>query len=144
VKSSCSAKNVVDVRYSHTSFPTFFSHARRTGSASRIARGCSIFKPSMSQRYCRSVRVLIASLLLGRSNRLYRRTNPSPSQYKALIRSFRFPQKRNRLRLNGSSENSSFTRSANPSIPFLRSVYPQATYICSACVKSFSMRTPGV
>ena len=80
---------------------------------------------------------------LPRSKRLYRRTNPSPSQYNALIRSFRFPQKRNRLRLNGSRENSSFTSSAKPSMPFLKSVYPQATYICSACEKSFSMRLPG-
>ena len=65
--------------------------------------------------------------------------NPSCSQYNPLIRSLRLPQNRNSAFVNGSSSNSCCTMAARPSIPFRRSVYPQAMYTRSAPAKSLSM-----
>ena len=64
---------------------------------------------------------------------------PLPSQYSALIRSFRLPQNRNSVLVNGSSWNWLCTMVASPSIPLRKSVYPQAMYTFSAPVKSLSM-----
>ena len=61
------------------------------------------------------------------SSHLYSNRNPSPSQAKALIRSFRLPQKRNSMSVSkGFRLNRSRTVAASPSIPYLKSVYPQA------------------
>lgn len=46
--------------------------------------------------------------------------------YTPLIRSRRRPQNRNSVFVNGSRSNSCWTRTERPSIPFRRSVYPQA------------------
>ena len=98
----------------------------------------------MSQRYCCGVSALASLSFRGHwklpdSSRLYSSTNPLPSQYRALIRSFRLPQNRNSVLVKGSSRNCCLTRAARPSIPSLRSVRPQAIMTRSAPVKFVSM-----
>ena len=111
---------------------------------SLFAFGCSIDSPSISHRYCWCVIVLTSSLFFGHrnlpsSNLLYKRRNPSPSQYKPLILSFFLPQNRNNVLVNGLRSNCACTIVASPSIPFLISVYPQAIYTLSAPVKSLNI-----
>ena len=108
------------------------------------AFGCSTFNPSINQRYCcgvncRSSRSFRGHWYTPRSRRLYRRMKPSCSQYRPLIRSRRRPQKRKSVLVKGSSSNSCCTIAERPSIPFLRSVYPQAMNTRSAPLKSFSI-----
>ena len=109
----------------------------------RCAFGCSTFNPSINQRYCcgvncRSSRSFRGHWYTPRSRRLYRRMKPSCSQYRPLIRSRRRPQKRKSVLVKGSSSNSCCTIAERPSIPFLRSVYPQAMNTRSAPLKSFT------
>ena len=91
----------------------------------------AIVIPFISQSNCSCV-MLMASCLFRchwkgpALSRLYRRINPSCSQYKPLIRSRRRPQNRNSVFVNGSRSNSYWTRTERLSIPFRRSVYPQA------------------
>ena len=68
----------------------FFCYIMLNPHAGLCAFGCSIFSPSMSQRYCCGVMAFASCAVLGHwytpcSRRLYTRTNPSPSQYRPLI-----------------------------------------------------------
>ncbi len=113
------------------------------GLPSRIALGCSIFKPSRSQRICCGVSSSASVSLRGHwnlplSSRLYKSRNPSPSHRSPFMRSQRLPQNKNNAVLYGSSCNCAFIIIASPSIERLRSVYPVTIYTClfDAYVKS--------
>lgn len=111
------------------------------------ALGCSTCSPSISQRYCWGVSNFDSCSERGHwyfpySNLLYKRINPSFSQYNALSLSLRRPQKRKSVLVNGLSENCCCTILASPSMPRLKSVYPQATKTLSAPVKSLSIISP--
>ena len=88
--------------------------------------------PVSSHRNCSSLISSKSSVFRGHlnfpsSSLLYSNRNPSPSQTKALIRSFRLPQKRNSMSVSkGFRLNRSQTVAASPSISYLKSVYPQA------------------
>lgn len=88
--------------------------------------------PVSSHRKCSSLISSKSSVFRGHlnfpsSSLLYSNRNLSPSQTKALIRSFRLPQKRNSMSVSkGFRLNRSRTVAASPSIPYLKSVYPQA------------------
>ena len=114
------------------------------GFPSRIALGCSIFKPSSSQRVCCGVSSKASVSLRGHwnlplSSRLYKSRNPSPSHRSPLIRSHRLPQNKNNALLYGSSCNCAFTIIASPSIERRRSVYPVTMYTCLSNDRSFSI-----
>ena len=114
------------------------------GFPSRIALGCSIFKPSSSQRVCCGVSSNASVSLRGHwnlplSRRLYKSRNPSPSHRSPLMRSQRLPQNKNNAVLYGSSCNCAFTIIASPSIERLRSVYPVTIYTCLSNERSFSI-----
>ena len=113
------------------------------GFPSRIALGCSIFKPSRSQRVCCGVSSNSSVSLRGHwnlplSSRLYKSRNPSPSQRSPLIRSQRLPQNKNNAVLYGSSYSCALTIIASPSIERRRSVYPVTMYTCLSN-RSFSI-----
>ena len=97
----------------------------------------SIVNPWRSLENCSCVKLRRSSSFLGHLNvpasrRLYSSRNPSPSQTRALMRSLRLPQNRKMVfGENGLSPNFSFTVVARPSMPYRRSVYPQAIYISS-------------
>ena len=108
------------------------------------AKSKELFAYLVDRRGCCAVSFRTSSPFRGHwklplSNRLYSSTKPLPSQYSALIRSFRLPQNRNSVLVNGSSWNWLCTKVASPSIPLRKSVYPQAMYTFSAPVKSLSM-----
>ena len=114
------------------------------GLPSRIALGCSIFKPSRSHRVCCGVSSKASVSLRGHwnlplSRRLYKSRNPSPSHRSPLMRSQRLPQNKNNAVLYGSSCNYAFTIIASPSIERLRSVYPVTIYTCLSNERSFSI-----
>ena len=114
------------------------------GFPSRIALGCSIFKPPRSQRVCCGVISNASVSLRGHwnlplSSRLYKSRNPSPSQRSPLIRSQRLPQNKNNAVLYGSSCSCALTIIASPSIERRRSVYPVAMYTCLSNARSFSI-----
>lgn len=114
------------------------------GFPSRIALGCSIFKPSRSQRVCCGVSSNASVSLRGHwnlplSSRLYKSRNPSPSQRSPLIRSQRLPQNKNNAVLYGSNWSCALTIIASPSIERRRSVYPVAMYTCLSNARSFSI-----
>ena|GEM_PF-4787628 len=114
------------------------------GFPSRIALGCSIFKPSRSQRVCCGVSSKASVSLRGHwnlplSSRLYKSRNPSPSHRSPFIRSQRLPQNKNNAVLYGSSCNCDFTIIASPSIERLRSVYPVTIYTFLSNERSFSI-----
>ena len=111
---------------------------------SRIALGCSIFKPSRSQRVCCGVSNNASVSLRGHwnlplSRRLYKSRNPSPSQRRPLIRSQRLPQNKNIAVLYGSSCSCACIIAASPSIERLKSVYPVTMYTCLSNDRSFSI-----
>ena len=114
------------------------------GFPSRIALGCSIFKPSRSQRVFCGVSSKATVSLRGHwnlplSRRLYKSRNPSPSHRSPLMRSQRLPQNKNNAVLYGSSCNCAFIIIASPSIEHLRSVYPVTMYTCFSNDRSFSI-----
>ena len=114
------------------------------GFPSRIALGCSIFKPSRSHRVCCGVSSNASVSLRGHwnlplSRRLYKSRNPSPSHRSPLMRSQRLPQNKNNAVLYGSSCNCAFIIIASPSIERLRSVYPVTIYTCLSNERSFSI-----
>ena len=114
------------------------------GFPSRIALGCSIFKPSRSHRVCCGVSSKASVSLRGHwnlplSSRLYKSRNPSPSHRSPLMRSQRLPQNKNNAVLYGSSCNCAFTIIASPSIERLKSVYPVTMYTCLSNDRSFSI-----
>ena len=114
------------------------------GFPSRIALGCSIFKPSSSHRVCCGVSSNASVSLRGHwnlplSRRLYKSRNPSPSQRSPLIRSQRLPQNKNNAVLYGSSCSCALTIIASPSIERRRSVYPVTMYTCLSNDRSFSI-----
>lgn len=114
------------------------------GLPSRIALGCSIFKPSSNQHVCCGVSSKASVSLrdhwnLPLSSRLYKSRNPSPSHRSPLMRSQRLPQNKNNAVLYGSSCNCAFTIIASPSIERLRSVYPVTMYTCLSNDRSFSI-----
>lgn len=114
------------------------------GFPSRIALGCSIFKPSRSHRVCCGVSSKASVSLRGHwnfplSRRLYKSRNPSPSHRSPLMRSQRLPQNKNNAVLYGSSCNCAFIIIASPSIDRLRSVYPVTIYTCLSNDRSFSI-----
>ena len=114
------------------------------GFPSRIALGCSIFKPSRSQRVCCGVSSNASVSLRGHwnlplSSRLYKSRNPSPSQRSPLIRSQRLPQNKNNAVLYRSSCSCALTIIASPSIERLKSVYPVTMYTCLSNARSFSI-----
>lgn len=104
--------------------------ARSAGTTLRMPGFTS--SPVSSHRNCSSLISSKSSVFRGHlnfpsSSLLYSNRNPSPSQTKALIRSFRLPQKRNSMSVSkGFRLNRSRTVAASPSIPYLKSVYPQA------------------
>lgn len=113
------------------------------GFPSRIALGCSIFKPSRSQRVCCGVSSNASVSLRGHwnlplSSRLYKSRDPSPSQRSPLIRSQRLPQNKNNAVLYRSSCSCALTIIASPSIERLKSVYPVTMYTCLSNTRSFS------
>lgn len=114
------------------------------GLPSRIALGCSIFKPSRSHRVCCGVSSSASVSLRGHwnlplSRRLYKSRNPSPSHRSPLMRSQRLPQNKNNAVLYGSSCNCAFIIIASPSIERLRSVYPVTIYTFLSNERSFSI-----
>ena len=114
------------------------------GFPSRIALGCSLFKPSRSHRVCCGVSSKASVSLRGHwnlplSRRLYKSRNPSPSHRSPLMRSQRLPQNKNNAVLYGSSCNCAFIIIASPSIERLRSVYPVTIYTCLSNDRSFSI-----
>lgn len=115
-------------KYSNfNTFRCFYIQITDMFCAGLCAFGWSTLSPSMSQRNCRGESCRASCSVRGHwkeplSRRLYRSTKPSPSQYSALIRSQRLPQKRNSVRINGSRLNCCWTMDASPSIPRRRSV----------------------
>ncbi len=114
------------------------------GFPSFIALGCSIFKPSRSQRVCCGVSSNASVSLRGHwnlplSSRLYKSRNPSPSHRSPLMRSHRLPQNKNNDVLYGSSCNCACTIVASPSIERRRSVYPVTMYTCLFNYRLFSI-----
>ena len=106
----------------------------------------SIVSPSINHLYCCGVIFLTSSILLGHlnfpaSSLLYKSRKPSPSQRSPFILSFFLPQKRKSVLVRkGSSSNLFFTCVARPSMPYRRSVYPQAMYTFSIPVASLSIQ----
>ena len=101
----------------------------------------SIERPSISHLNSCHVTGLHSESLRGHwnlpfSRRLYRRTNPSPSQRSAFRRSHFLPQNRNSAGWKGSSMNCCWTIAARPSMDLRISVYPVATYISFAILMS--------
>ena len=99
-------------------------------SRDRMALGCTISSPDMSQSNSCHVRFLASELFRGQryrpstANLLYIRTKPSPSHKSALIRSHLFPQNRNSEFSFGSRFTTFSTTAHRPSIAFRISVYP--------------------
>ena len=107
--------------------------------------GSSGFSPSIRYWNCSSVSSAASCSVLGHvrdpsSKRLYRSRNPSPIQSRPLIRSDLLPQKRKRVPFSkGFWWYLSPMIMDSPSMPFLRSTYPQASTTLRIPAASLSM-----
>ena len=94
------------------------------------ALGCSIFSPSISQRYCCGVNRRTSFSFCGRwyapapaAYSLYSRMHPSRSLQNSLMQSRRLPQNRNSVLVNGSGLNRCCTMAATPIDPLPRQLH---------------------